>query len=400
MDDIIRNVQNKTGPLIKEEAKSWLDSTPAGIEKANVYLAPTLVGLLNKRVINREEARNTIAFFEEEEMKKEWADKPEILLDLFRRGDGAIPEKIKTVYQFMVDEDRPLVLKQLGTTGDINPSHLDKVLSFLCAIIAAQILKNLESESQKGSKLLSTLQAEEEYIKIQTPSKLLELIKRDEAAQESEIEEKSEEDEAEIEKKRLSGRTVLLYTLLLVLSIGTLYWIKSPEFENLSPMIQWHPEKEKQLPDQKIWQINSTTTLTLKQDDPLNEFVNYFSGTQSLDSMRKFQLKSVQAESADTLLPPYYQDALKNLKLLKDSHPDRPFQLSIALTPSAEAIVSQKLLNRMRQRIFAQLPELADGAPYSFLIQINKPKKLLNNRSPDPSQVEVQWTLTLHSIKE
>lgn len=300
----------------------------------------------------------------------------------------------------MVDEDRPLVLKQLGTTGDINPSHLDKVLSFLCAIIAAQILKNLESESQKGSKLLSTLQAEEEYIKIQTPSKLLELIKRDEAAQESEIEEKSEEDEAEIEKKRLSGRTVLLYTLLLVLSIGTLYWIKSPEFENLSPMIQWHPEKEKQLPDQKIWQINSTTTLTLKQDDPLNEFVNYFSGTQSLDSMRKFQLKSVQAESADTLLPPYYQDALKNLKLLKDSHPDRPFQLSIALTPSAEAIVSQKLLNRMRQRIFAQLPELADGAPYSFLIQINKPKKLLNNRSPDPSQVEVQWTLTLHSIKE
>ena len=400
MDDIIRKVQNKTGPLIKKEAKSWLDSTPAGLEKANVYLAPTLVGLLNKRIANREEARNTIAFFEEEEMKKEWADKPEILFDLFRRGDGAIPEKIKTIYQFILNDEHPLVLKQLGTTGDINPSHLDKVLSFLCAIIAAQILKNLETESQKGLKLLSTLHAEEEYIKIQTPSKLLELIQRKKEEHESEIEQESEEEEAKIEKKRLSGRTVLLYTLLLILSIGILYWIKSPEFEKLSPMIQWHPEEEKQLPDQKIWQINSSTTLTLKQDDPLNEFVTYFSGSQSLDSIRHFRLKAVKSETADTLIPPYYQEAITNLQLLKNSQPDRPFQLSIQLTPGTEAIESKKLVDHMRQRIFAQLPELADGAPYAFLIQINKPKKILNNRSPDPNQTEVRWTLTLHPKKE
>ncbi len=396
MDSIIRTVQNKTETLLKNEAKSWLDSHPGGVEKASVYLVPTLVGLLSKRVNSREKSRETIAFFEEENMEKEWADQPEILLELFRRGDGAIPEKVKTVYQFIVAEEHPLVIRQLSSTGDLNPQHLDKVLAFLSAITAAQILKSLESESQKGRKLLSILKEESEYIKIQTPSKLLELIKEDEAAAEVPKDTSERDKDEPLDRPRAPLRPLLIYSFLLIASLAVLYWIKSPELGDLSPMVQWNASEEKQLPDQKIWQIGRSTSLTLDQKDPLNDFVSYFLQAKTLDSLRNFRLKAVGAMRSDSLLPDYYRQTLVHLQQLQKAQPHPPFHLSITLTPGENAVISQEMVDHLKTDIFNQLPVLEEGSPYSFLIKINKPQIAIRNRNAtDPKEIKVEWSLSL-----
>ncbi len=396
MDSIIRTIQEKTGSLLKKEAKNWLDSHPAGVEKANVYLVPTLVGLLNKRINSREEAREAIALFEEENMQKEWAESPDSLLDLFRRGDGAIPEKVKNVYQFILQDERPLVTQQLSSTGDINPSHLDRVLAFLCAIIAAQILRSLETESQKGRKLLSILRGEEEYIKIQTPSKLHELIKEEEKPEPSPDALDATDGEQQNKPPKTRIRSIIIFLFLFIGSVSVLYWIKSPQMNNLSPMIQWHPAKQKQMPDQKIWQIAPNTSLTLKQDDPLNSFVSYFLQSKPLDTIKKFRLKAVSSNPEDSLVPAYYMKTIKHLKTLQQAHPSPPFHLSITLTPNENSAVSGPLIDHLRAVIFEQLPFMAQGSPYAFMLQINKPKLPLGNRTTTlPDQTEVQWILSL-----
>lgn len=396
MDSIIRTVQNKTESLLKNEAKSWLDSHPGGVEKASVYLVPTLVGLLSKRIKTREKARETLAFFEEEDMEQEWADQPDILLELFRRGDGAIPEKVKTVYQFIVAEEHPLVIRQLSSTGDLNPQHLDKVLAFLSAITAAQILKQMASESQKGRKLLSILKDEAEYIKIQTPSKLLELMKEEEEAKENVKETQDRKKEEVIERPRAPLRPLLIYSLILVASLAVLYWIKSPEMDDLSPMVQWNASEEEQLPDQKIWQIGRSTSLTLDQEDPLNGFVSYFLQAKTLDTLRNFRLKAVNARRTDSLLPDYYRETLSNLQQLQKAQPHPPFHLSITLTPGEEAVISRDLVDHLKTEIFSQLPVLAEGSPYAFLIEINKPQTAIRNRkATNPDEIKVEWSLSL-----
>jgi len=395
MESIIRTVQKKTESLLKKEAKSWLDSAPSGVEKAHVYLVPTLVGLLKKRITSREKAREALAFFEEEDMKKEWAENPETLLDLFRRGDGAIPEKIKTVYEFILQEERSLVTQQLNSTGDINSQHLDKVLSFLSAITAAQVLKSLESESQKGRKLLSLLKEEAEYIKIQTPSKLLEIM-REEESETAPPEPTDQEEDKSLSSPKVPIKPLIIYSLLFLGCLAFLYWIKSPEMDNLSPMIQWHPAEAQQLPDQKIWQIGPGTSLTLDQGDPLNSFVSYFLQAKTLDSLKNFRLKAVSSNPRDSLLPSYYHETLEHLLHLQQAQPSPPFHLSITLTPGKEALISKDLIHHLRTKIFQQLPMLANGAPYAFLIQINKPQPPLRNRSTqEGDQVEVRWSLSM-----
>jgi hypothetical protein len=395
MDSIIRTIQGKTESLLKSEAKSWLDSSSAGVEKANVYLVPTLVGLLNKRIHSREEARETLALFEEEDMKKEWADQPDTLLDLFRRGDGAIPEKIKTIYQFIVQDEHPLVIRQLSSTGDINPQHLDKVLAFLSAITAAQVLRTLETESQKGRKLLSILKEDSEYIKIQTPSKLLELIKEEEVTEAAEAPPEDDQEES-LDRPRAPLRPLLFFSLLFIGSLSILYWIKSPEMDNLAPMIQWHPAEPEQLPDQKIWQIAPGSSLTLEQGDPLNAFVSYFLQAKTLDSVRNFRLKAVSANPEDSLMPTYYRETLAHIKRLQQAQPHPAFHLSVTFTPGENGRITQALVDHVRAEIFRQLPVLAEGAPYAFVIQINKPQAPLRNRiTPLPDQTEVRWSLSL-----
>lgn len=396
MDSIIRTVQSKTETLLKNEAKSWLDSHPSGVEKASVYLVPTLVGLLSKRINSREESREAIAFFEEENMEIEWADQPDILLELFRRGDGAIPEKVKTVYQFIVAEEHPLVIRQLSSTGDLNPQHLDKVLAFLSAITAAQVLKTLASESQKGRKLLSILKEEAEYIKIQTPSKLLQLIKEEEGDAELTKDTSERDKEEPLERPSAPLRALLIYSFLMIASLAVLYWIKSPEMDELSRMVQWNANEEKQLPDQKIWQIGRSIELTLDQEDPLNDFVCYFLQAKNLDTLRNFHLNAVSAVRKDSLLPEYYKETLEHLQLLQKAQPHPPFHLSISLTPGENAIISQEMVDHLKSTIFNYIPVLEEGSPYSFLIKINKPQIAIRNRNAtDPKKIKVEWSLSL-----
>jgi hypothetical protein len=244
--------------------------------------------------------------------------------------------------------------------------------------------------------MLSLLQGEEEYIKIQTPSKLHELIKEEQAPESSADESKQTEAEEQEKAPKTPTRSILFLAFLFIGSIAILYWIKSPEMNNLSPMIQWHPAKQKEMPDQKIWQLAPTVSLTLKQDDPLNAFVSYFLQSRPLDSLKRFRLKAVGSNPEDSLVPAYYRQTIQHLKVLQQAHPSPPFHLSINLTPSETEVISEDDVDQLRSIVFKQLPFLSEGAPYAFMLQINKPKIPLANRTTtQPDQTEVYWTLSL-----
>jgi hypothetical protein len=329
-----------------------------------------------------------------------WAEQPEELLKVFLKGDGAIPEKVNSIYQFILGDQKQLVINQLSSTGDLDEVHIDRVLAFLSGIIAAQILHQLQFESQKGRKFIAILQEEEERVKIQTPSKLLELITR---AKSEDRKSASKEDEGIQESSGSESPTapyqpisrLLLYVALFFISLAALYWIKSPELESLSPMIQWHPEEQEHLPDQKIWHLGTNSTLTLEDNDPLNNFIENYLNASRRDSIRQFTLKRTMVTPQDSLLPGYYRTVLNQLEKLHQAQPSPPYHLKVNITPGENAVVSTETVEYLRQKINSSLPFLSHIESYSFVIQIYKPMEARKTRLNPNQDTEVYWTLRI-----
>ncbi len=401
MDGIIRTVEKRTHSLLKAHAEDWLDSTQNTMEKAGQYLVPTLIGLLSNKVNSREDARNTIDLFERNHIKLKWAEQPEELLEVFLKGDGAIPEKVNSIYQFILGDQKHLVINQLSSTGDLDEVHIDRVLAFLSGIIAAEILHQIQFESQKGRKFLTLMHDEEERVKIQTPSKLLELITRAKSRErksESKKEQEGDPDSSDSESPTAPYHPIprlLMYTALFFISLGVLYWVKSPELESLSPMIQWHPEDREHLPDQKIWHLGANSTITLKDNDPFNDFIENYLNASQKDSVRQFALKRTLVSPQDSLLPDYYKKVLNQLHKLYESQPSPPYHLKVNITPGENAIVSEETVEFLRQQINSTLPFLSQEKSFSFVIQIYKPLEARKTRINPNQDTEVYWTLRI-----
>lgn len=392
MERLLDKVESRTEEVLKKHCEEWLSCEVTTLEKAFPYLPSTLMALLAAKVKNHKTAGQVLSFLDENNFDGRWAQKPEVLLTKWMNEDTEVIPVLEKSYEYIMGEYKDMVLEQLESTGDLEIWQLKRLLPFLSAILLSSLAEWETEEQADQGDLLSFIKEHYEEIKRTTPSKLMEILKKDSVLEERAEKDKKEEKDKEKDVK-LSYKKLIPYIIGILTLIVLIYWINSGKVTDADeiPVTDTLANEVDKDINYRLWQLKGPHSLQLENDDPLNKLVERLVGIQT-DSVNEFYLRSIAWQ--DTVLPEYYSNTIEHIKILHQAFPETNFHINIKILKYRKQDKSFSSGEIIKNIIQSKMPGLLETNTVTYSIDVSE----TDDWSPDLAKdiilhAEMQWVI-------